>query len=228
MKIEQISEHIWTLKSWMLFELRVWVVTNQDGSGVTLIDAGMGKMAKDIIAFVETLGKGPFQQILLTHGHSDHVGSVLSILERTKVPVYVHPTEIPYLEGDLIYPRRKKTEQTLPKNVVSPFPIAENGELPVFGSLETYAAPGHSPGHVVYYHAEDRVLLAGDLFTSKKGVLKRPMPMFTGNMQEAIQSSLIVKKLKPTRLEVCHSGPVFQPADQIDLYIKKWSKENIV
>ena len=226
MKIEQISDHIWTLKSWMVLEFRVWVVANQDGKGVTLVDTGVGSMAKDILAFVEQLGKGPIQQILLTHGHSDHVGSVLKILEHTKVPVYVHPTEIPYMEGDLPYPRRKKAEQTLPKNVVSPLHIEEGGQLSSFGALQAYSAPGHSPGHVVYFHEQDRVLLGGDLFTSKKGKLKRPMPMFTADMQEAIRSSRIVEKLKPERLEVCHSGPVYHPAIQIASYIEKWSNDN--
>lgn len=223
MKIEQISDHIWTLKSWMGFEFRVWIVANQDGNGVTLVDAGIGRMAKDILSFVERLGKGPIRQILLTHGHSDHVGSVLKIVESTKVPVYVHPIEVPYLEGDVIYPRRKKAEQTLPKNVVSSFYIEEDGQLPSFGSLQPYLAPGHSPGHVVYYHEQDQVLLAGDLFTSKKGRLKRPMKMFTGDMQEAVQSSHIVERLKPVRLEVCHSGPVFHPAEQIASYVKDWA-----
>lgn len=113
MKIEQVSDHIWTLKSWMFFEFRVWIVANQDGNGVTLVDAGIERMAKDILAFVDKLDKGPIQQILLTHGHSDHVGSVLKIVESTKAPVYGHPIEVPYVEGDLPYPRRKKTEQTL-------------------------------------------------------------------------------------------------------------------
>ena len=223
MKIEHISDHIWTLKSWMFFECRVWIVANQEGSGVTLVDAGIGRMAKDILAFVKKLDKGPIQQILLTHGHSDHVGSVLKIVESTKAPVYAHPIEIPYLEGDLPYPRRKKAEQTLPKDVVRPFYIEEDGQLPSFGALQTYLAPGHSPGHVVYFHEQDQVLLAGDLFTSKKGKLTRPMKMFTGNMHEAVQSSRIVEKLKPVRLEVCHSGPVFDPAKQISSYIEEWS-----
>lgn len=226
MKIEQISDHIWTLKSWMLFEIRVWIVANQDGSGVTLVDGGMGGMAKDILNFVDRLGKGPIEQILLTHGHSDHVGSVLKIVERTKVPVYAHPIEIPYLEGDVLYPRRKKTEQNLPKNVVSPLYIEEDGRLPSFGALQPYFAPGHSPGHVVYFHEQDQVLLAGDLFTSKKGNLQRPMKVFTGDMHEAVQSSHIVERLNPVRLEVCHSGPVYYPAKQIASYIEDWTNLN--
>ncbi|GGH87496.1 hypothetical protein JOD43_000848 [Pullulanibacillus pueri] len=40
MKVEQISEHIWSLKSWMGIPIHVWVVKGQEG--VTLVDAGVG------------------------------------------------------------------------------------------------------------------------------------------------------------------------------------------
>lgn len=45
MKIERVSEHIWALKTWMLFPVRVWIVAEEDG--VTLVDAGVGSMAKE-------------------------------------------------------------------------------------------------------------------------------------------------------------------------------------
>ena len=85
--------------------------------------------------------------------------------------------------------------------------------------------PGHSPGHVVYYHEQDQVLLAGDLFTSKKGNLHQPMPMFTADMAEAVRSSSIVEQLKPKRLEVCHGNSVLNPADQLKDYIQKMEKK---
>lgn len=88
-------------------------------------------------------------------------------------------------------------------------------------TLTPYLTPGHSPGHVVYHHAEDGVLMAGDLFTSKRGRLHRPMPMFTADMTQAVESSEIVRTLTPKRLEVCHGDPVFQPAAHLDAYIQR-------
>ncbi|MFD2369304.1 MBL fold metallo-hydrolase [Brevibacillus sp. GCM10020057] len=219
MKVEQISQSVWSLSTWLVIPFRVWVVVEPDG--VTLIDAGMPFMAKGILSFLDQLNAGPLKQILLTHGHSDHVGAVKRILQARKVPVYVHADEIPYMEGKLPYPRRKKAEVTVMPGVVQPLREADEGRLETIGGLVPYHTPGHAPGHVVYYHEEDRVLLAGDLFTSKGGKLHRPMPMFTADMTEAVKSSLILRELRPVHLEICHGKPVKNPAEQLDAYLER-------
>lgn len=223
MKVNKVSEHVWSLKTWIIIPIHVWVVIDEDG--VTLVDAGIPMMAKGIINFVKELDAGPLQRILLTHGHSDHVGAVKTILSETKVPVYAHRTEIPYMEGDLPYPRRKKAEQTVPKQLIQGLKENEQGSMNSIAGVTPYLTPGHSPGHVVYYHKKDQVLLAGDLFTSKKGMLHQPIPMFTANMNEAVRSSSIVEKLKPKKLEVCHGSSVYQPANQLEEYIQKMEKK---
>jgi len=218
MKITQISTHIWSLKSWMLFPVHVWVIV--DKNGVTLVDAGVSFMGKGIVSFLEKQA-GPLQNIVLTHGHSDHVGAIKHVLAQTPVPVYAHRDEIPYCEGTLIYPKRKKIEVTVEPGILQPLPEDENGQLLPIGSLRPFYTPGHSPGHVVYYHEQDDVLLTGDLFTSKRGQLRRPIAMFTADMQQAIASSQIVAQLQPQRLEVCHGYSVFQPAQQIKAYMNQ-------
>lgn len=83
MKIDRVSEHIWSL--------RVWGVVEEDG--VTLVDAGLAAMAGGILGFIDRLQGGPLLRIALTHGHSDHVGAVGRILRPWQVPVYVHRTD---------------------------------------------------------------------------------------------------------------------------------------
>jgi hypothetical protein len=46
------------------------------------------------------------------------------------------------------------------------------------------------------------------------------MPIFTADMGEAVKSSLILKKLQPLHLEVCHGNPVKDPAAQLDAYVR--------
>lgn len=219
MKMTRISEHVWSLRSWLIIPFHVWLVV--DGEGVTLVDAGIPFMSKGILSRIESLNAGPLQRIVLTHGHSDHVGAIATIMKKQIIPVFAHQIEIPYMEGDQIYPRRKKAEQTVVKGTVQPLPEDELGRLKSVAGLTPYHTPGHSPGHVVYYHEQDGVMLAGDLFTSKKGKLHHPMSMFTANMQEALASSTIVGQLQPKHLEVCHGNPVINPADHLEWYLEK-------
>ncbi|QHT62759.1 MBL fold metallo-hydrolase [Paenibacillus lycopersici] len=224
MKAERISEHVWSLSTWMIIPIHVWAVVEQDG--ITLVDAGISMMTKGIASFAErTLGL-PVRRIALTHGHSDHTGAIQGLLAKYPgADVLAHEIEIPYMEGRTIYPRRKRAQQSVERGLAQPLPKTESGELAMVGGLSVHLTPGHSPGHVVYYHEADGVLLTGDLFTSKRGKLKKPMPMFTGDMAEAIRSSEIVRKLRPRRLEVCHGNSVFRPAEQLDAYQSSWRSE---
>lgn len=218
MKIEQISEHIWKVKLWFIIPIHVWLV--RDETGVTLVDAGIAPMKRGIARAIRMMDAGPLKRIVLTHGHSDHTGAINRLLNTYPVPIYAHRSEIPYLEGELPYPGRKKAIATVTPGLVQPLKGTAI-ELDSIGGLTPYLTPGHSPGHVVYFHKKDNILLGGDLFTSRSGRLQRPIPMFTANMKQAIESGQIVKELQPVRLEVCHGTEVYEPAKQFDEYRKQ-------
>lgn len=44
------------------------------------------------------------EAIILTHGHFDHVGSIMELIKKWDVPVYAHAQELPYLTGQANYP----------------------------------------------------------------------------------------------------------------------------
>ncbi|WP_163103507.1 MBL fold metallo-hydrolase [Peribacillus alkalitolerans] len=220
MKVTQISEHIWSLKTWIFIPIHVWAVKEE--GGITLVDTGLSMMAKEILNTIEQLQAGPLQRIVLTHGHPDHVGGINRILNTHLAPVHTHRMEIPYIEGELPYRSGKKAVASMQKGLIQALREDEHGQMQPIGSLTPYHTPGHSPGHVVYYHENDRVLLAGDLFSSKNGKLRKPL--FTADMEEVLRSSSIVGKLRPKRLEVCHGNSVFNAADQLEAYIAKASR----
>lgn len=72
-----------------------------------LIDAGTVCLhpAAEIIETAKTrFGDNPPAAILLTHGHFDHVGSIVDPILEWNVPVYAHSLEAPFLTGTQAYP----------------------------------------------------------------------------------------------------------------------------
>lgn len=218
MKILKISPNIYKVEAWFIFKMSAWIVTVEDG--VYIVDTGMAFMGKAILKEAEKLGN--LKAILLTHGHSDHVGGLKKILEIKKFPVFSHEADIKYMEGKEPFPGRKKAEFLVQPGVVQPLEMT-NGNLHDIEDLTPIHTPSHSPGHVVYYHKKDGVLISGDLFTSKNGQLRKPMAMFTADMNEAIKSSHVIEDLKLNIVSICHGNDVKEPYKQLKNYLATYS-----
>lgn len=162
------------------------MIGNPGGDWV-LIDAGMPKSAKDIIEAAEKrFGKDrPPKAILLTHGHFDHVGSIVDLIEKWQVKVYAHPLEFPYLTGRAAYPHPDssveggllaKLSWMYPNEPIDIHevlhPLPADGSVPFLNGWQWIHVPGHSPGQVAFRRPPDRLLLPADAFiTGKAGLL---------------------------------------------------------
>jgi glyoxylase-like metal-dependent hydrolase (beta-lactamase superfamily II) len=125
-----------------------------------IIDPG-GEPARIQAAIAET-GVTP-EQILLTHGHIDHVGAAGLLAERLGVP-----TIGPHRDDAFLL-------ESLPaQSVMFGFPPVEafateswlaDGDQVALGNsmLEVLHCPGHTPGHVVFYSTADRLAQVGDV-----------------------------------------------------------------
>lgn len=146
-----------------------------------LVDAGMPASGVKLLHAAESvLGKDhSLKGILLTHGHFDHVGGIVTVLKRYPVPVYAHPLEFPYLKGEQDYPKPDNTvEGGLLAKMASLYPVEaidisehlqalpEDGSVPMLPGWKWIHTPGHSPGHVCFFRDEDRLLIAGDAFVT--------------------------------------------------------------
>lgn len=102
-------------------------------------------------------------QILLTHGHLDHVGAAAELAAFYAVPVVgPHKADEFWLQGLPTQSQMFGFPECAP---LTPDRWLEEGEVVRVGdiSLEILLCPGHTPGHIVFYDRASRLLISGDV-----------------------------------------------------------------
>ncbi|MCU7815007.1 MAG: MBL fold metallo-hydrolase [Candidatus Thiodiazotropha sp. (ex Rostrolucina anterorostrata)] len=104
--------------------------------------------------------------ILLTHGHLDHAGGANELAQRLQLPIMGPHREDAFLLdnmdqqaamfgfGDVI---ACKPDQWL--NQGDEVPVGEE-------RLKVYHCPGHTPGHIIFFHRNDQLAQVGDVLFS--------------------------------------------------------------
>lgn len=148
---------------------------------VTVIDAGVPGYWGDLPAELAAMGRSleDVRALVLTHGHSDHIGFAERLRRERGVPVSVHeldaalargeapnpakglgPTRMGALLSFLFYSARKGGLRLVHVGEVSTF--GDGATLDVPGSPRVILLPGHTPGSAALHMPQLDALFVGD------------------------------------------------------------------
>ncbi|WP_310549912.1 MBL fold metallo-hydrolase [Paenibacillus glufosinatiresistens] len=213
----------------------IYPVLLQDSDHTVLIDTGYPGVYGSLREAIAAAGADPHRldTILLTHQDLDHIGSLPDFLEGgSGIRVYAHELEIPHIQGERMLLKHTPealaaAESALPSSVPEKWrraflhtlahpprgrvdQVLRGGEtLPFAGGLQTVWTPGHSPGHLAFFHPGSRTLIAGDSLTVRGGALCGPDPDATPDMAAAIVSLRQYQALEPEAV-ICYHGGLFR------------------
>ena len=214
--------------------VNICLVGDPNSKEFVLVDAGMPESANEIISVTEErfgTNRRP-KAIILTHGHFDHVGSIVDLVNHWEVPVYAHELELPFLTGKMSYPEPDPSvEGGMIAKMSSFFPnepinleshvqrLPVNGEVPFMSGFRWVHTPGHTPGHVSFFREEDRLLIVGDAFVTVKQEylykvltqeqeISGPPRYFTPDWENAWKSVKTLEELRPSVAITGHGFPM--------------------
>ena len=133
----------------------IWIVG--DDREVVVVDA-----AHDAAAIVSAINGRRVRQILLTHGHNDHINAAVDLSEAVDAPIALHPADT--MLWDVVYPDRRPD-----------LDLSEGARFSVGGhELSVLHTPGHAPGCCCFHDSRTAVLFSGDtLFCGGPGATGR-------------------------------------------------------
>lgn len=100
--------------------------------------------------------------LINTHGHIDHVVGNQYIKHTYQVKLAIHPEEVPVLQFATTYAQScgfPDYQAAQPDIFLTPTDVVQVGNM----TLTIRHVPGHSPGHIVLYHAAAGICFVGDV-----------------------------------------------------------------
>jgi hydroxyacylglutathione hydrolase len=142
------------------FQQNCSLLTCEETGKAAVVDPG-GDLDR-ILAAVEKSG-ATLEKILLTHGHIYHCGATAELKRRLALPV-----EGPHREDQFWIDQLPQQSEMFgfPRlESFVPDRYLDDGDTVMFGNatLDVRFCPGHTPGHVIFFHPGQRLALVGDV-----------------------------------------------------------------
>ncbi|ARC58416.1 putative metallo-hydrolase YflN [Frondihabitans sp. 762G35] len=179
-----------------------WLVL-VDGDSLTLVDTGYPGDADaldgSLAEITRRTGAGHLEAVLVTHAHSDHIGSLgrLHAGSGGRLDVFASAEEVPHVRREVLHQVSVKDlvrhaydprvlrwalhatgpERGLDDVAFGPVkPLVTGSALDVPGRPVALLAPGHTPGHTVYHLPQHGLLVTGDALVSGHATVRRTGP----------------------------------------------------
>jgi glyoxylase-like metal-dependent hydrolase (beta-lactamase superfamily II) len=210
----------WVERIW---DTKVYVVV--EGDRLVVIDAATPGRAGAVWDFLSSLGYPPeaVDEIWITHGDIDHMGSSAALKAASNARVVAHRADVPLVEGRA---DREMGPVTLGRTYQQLFnwfirrtyrPVivdraVEDGDR--LGEWHIVHTPGHTAGSIAFYHPERGIAVLGDALNYKRDRLGAPPRLFTPHMDQAHAS---IHKIAGLDFDVCcfgHGPPLRKDARQ--------------
>ncbi len=196
----QLAPGVWRIPTAPADLVNSFAFVDDDGQ-VTLVDAGVKRAPRRIIAGLEHMGSSPSEvtRIIATHAHSDHIGGLNDIHGRTGARVAVHERDAPYvragkgpvLDGVTLLGRLLRHGLASTPTQVDE-ELTDGQLIDVGGGLRVLHTPGHTPGHVALLHESTGVLITGDSIWNMRRRMTLPMKALCTDVAMTKQSAHVL------------------------------------
>jgi glyoxylase-like metal-dependent hydrolase (beta-lactamase superfamily II) len=230
MKASAVTEHVFQVSLGMV---NVFLIVQNES--LTLIDTGYPKNWPRVAEAIREMGRRPedVEDILVTHLHSDHTGSLAEAQRATGARVWMHATDAQLVRSGVASRPWKRAPGSLFGRVAEPFfgdriptiapvrvivEIVDRQEIPAAGGIIPVWTPGHTQGHVVYLWPQDGgVLFVGDAASKARRV--RTSPLYE-DYERGLKSLGLISALEFQT--ACFSHWRAQVGGAQDVFRKQW------